>query len=61
MGRPIGGTAVASIKMCRTHLGAGSPVASHSMMKGLSFSSARDLTWKSSSSDGGCLMMSGGL
>ena len=30
----------------KTHVGAGSPSASHSMMKGLSFSSALDLTYK---------------
>ena len=44
-----------------TYTGAGSPSASHSIMKGLSFSSARDLTWKSNSSVGGCLIIRGGL
>ena len=44
-----------------TYEGVGSPSASHSMIKGLSFSSGLDLTWKSSSSVGGCLIIRGGL
>ncbi len=43
-------------KFC-TYWGAGSPSASHSMTKGLSFSSALDLTLNSSSSGGGCFTM----
>lgn len=43
-----------------THLGAGSPSASHSMMNGLSFSLACSATWNSCSSVGGCLMICGG-
>ena len=45
----------------KTYVGVGSPSASHSMMKGLSFSSGLDLTWKSSSSVGGCFTIRGGL
>ena len=44
-----------------TYTGAGSPSASHSIIKGLSFSSGRDLTWNSNSSVGGCLTIRGGL
>ena len=44
-----------------TYWGAGSPSASHSIMKGLSFSSALDFTWNSSSSVGGSLIIRGGL
>jgi len=44
-----------------SYVGAGSPSASHSMINGLSFSSARDFTWNRSSSVGGCLMICGGL
>lgn len=42
-----------------TYFGDGSPSASHSMMKGLSFSPCC-ATWNSISSVGGCLMMRGG-
>ena len=48
-------------KYTNTYTGAGSPSASHSIMKGLSFSSGRDLTWKSNSSVGGCFTIFGGL
>ena len=44
-----------------TYSGAGSPSASHSIMKGLSFSSGLDLTWNSNSSVGGCFTIFGGL
>lgn len=42
-----------------TYFGDGSPSASHSMTKGLSFSPGC-ATWNSISSVGGCLMMRGG-
>ena len=44
-----------------TYVGAGSPSASHSMINGLSLSSALVFTRKSNSSVGGCLMIRGGL
>ena len=44
-----------------TYSGAGSPSASHSIIKGLSFSSGLDLTWNSNSSVGGCFTIFGGL
>ena len=49
------------LKKIYTYSGAGSPSASHSMMKGLSFSSGLDLTWNSNSSVGGCFTIFGGL
>ncbi len=51
----------AGVHTWQTYSGAGSPSASHSMMNGLSFSSARDFTWKSNSSVGGCFTIRGGL
>ena len=44
-----------------TYTGAGSPSASHSITKGLSFSSALAFTLNNTSSVGGCLIMYGGL
>ena len=44
-----------------TYDGAGSPSASHSIMKGLSLSLGLDFTWNSSSSVGGSLIIFGGL
>ena len=44
-----------------THFGGGSPSASHSMRKGLSFSSGLVATWKRISRVGGCFTIRGGL
>ena len=44
-----------------SYSGAGSPSASHSIINGLSLSSALDLTWNNNSSVGGCLIILGGL
>lgn len=63
----VAGITAQRTKICKcneqivcTHFGAGSPSASHSIRKGLSFSFDCRATWKSCSSVGGCFIIFGG-